>query len=69
MYWKSTILIAVTNPRDGDSGRRCHNLKLLKDVYEPDPQKGRCMDTTYIGNGKKFTICLCDANMCNKSFF
>ena len=68
MYWKSTILIAATN-EDGKTGRGCDELKWLKDNFEPDPKKGRCVDTTYIGNGKKFTICLCDANMCNKSFF
>ena len=66
MYWKSTILIAATN-EDGETARFCDELKWLKDNFEPVPQKGRCMDVTR--DGETYTMCLCDANMCNKSFF
>ena len=59
-------MIADTN-EDGETEHGCSKLKWFKDNYEPDPQKGNCMDATWIANGKKYTVCLCDANMCNKS--
>ena len=66
MYWKSIILIAGTN-EDGETARSCNVLKWLKNDYEPDPQKSRCMDVTHVDRAEKHTMCLCDTNMCNKS--
>ena len=66
MYWKSTILIAESY-EDGKTGRGCNQLKRLKSGYEPDPQKGSCMDVIGIGTGQKSKLCLCEVNLCNKS--